>query len=55
MYFDVFSWVLNKKTIRRDEWFAIKFEYKIYANKSKTNEGNKPSAIFNTIAITATA
>jgi hypothetical protein len=26
-----------------------------YANKSKTSEGNKPNAIFNIIAITATA
>ena len=26
-----------------------------YFNKSKTNEGNKPKTIFNTIEITATA
>jgi hypothetical protein len=28
---------------------------KVYASKSKTNDGNKPNAILSTIAITATA
>jgi hypothetical protein len=31
------------------------FNLKVYASKSKTNDGNKPNAILSTIAITATA
>ena len=35
--------------------FLCVFKNLAYANKSNSKEGNKPNAIFNTIAITATA
>ena len=35
--------------------FLYKIVISFYANKSKTNEGNNPMIIFNTIATTATA
>ena len=35
--------------------FLCVFKTLAYANKSNSKEGNKPNAIFNTIAITATA
>ena len=48
--------VLNKKTIKITfDGFILYFLGLVYPNKFNTTEGNKPKAIFKTIAITATA
>jgi hypothetical protein len=45
--------LITKKTV--EITLTVLILKKVYASKSKTNDGNKPNAILSTIAITATA